>query len=242
MQNSLNSSSPESTSTTVSNTQSTSLNSQPIEFEDTFPTLVDTESPASSSNSSQSLKRPAPELEVIDLTSDDSEVPAPSSSISHPQPDEPQLESEDDDVIFVSETKRPRIETTPSNILIQGSVDNVYFGDLRSSLASLIPSLFSSPPITRRISSPPLPTPVKTYIPHRSPSPANKAKFECPICLSTASSTTQLMATKCGHVYCKNCLDAVFANAKEQKKVPVCPNCRTNLKSKMSVHPLFLGS
>ncbi|KAI8909211.1 hypothetical protein EDD86DRAFT_207216 [Gorgonomyces haynaldii] len=44
-------------------------------------------------------------------------------------------------------------------------------------------------------------------------------EFGCKICLEKALETTILVATKCGHVYCKECLEQ---SMKISKKCPTC--------------------
>ncbi|XP_066600846.1 peroxisome biogenesis factor 10-like [Prorops nasuta] len=49
----------------------------------------------------------------------------------------------------------------------------------------------------------------------------------CPICLDELSSKCEPKSTKCGHIYCKHCLETIV---KEKKKCPLCKKA-INLKS-----------
>ena len=53
----------------------------------------------------------------------------------------------------------------------------------------------------------------------------------CPICLSTP--ITNITSTKCGHVFCKRCIDAAIQATRK------CAVCNTALKPK-ETHPLYL--
>jgi len=61
------------------------------------------------------------------------------------------------------------------------------------------------------------------------PPPAAPA-FRCPICMDELQEAT---STKCGHVFCKNCIKKALA---VQKK---CPTCRMKCRAK-SIYRIFL--
>ncbi|KAJ6388423.1 hypothetical protein OIU77_026901 [Salix suchowensis] len=60
--------------------------------------------------------------------------------------------------------------------------------------------------------------------------PAAASVFCCPICMDEMKEAT---STKCGHVFCKNCIEKALA---VQKK---CPTCRTKCIAK-SIFKIFL--
>jgi len=64
----------------------------------------------------------------------------------------------------------------------------------------------------------------------------------CPVCLDSFSEVKaagrQIMATTCGHVFCKECLSGVLGSSAGSRN---CPTCRKKISSR-SVHPLFIWS
>lgn len=74
-------------------------------------------------------------------------------------------------------------------------------------------------------------------VPQAPPPPISPEKqaamLKCCICLHFASIDTPLSATKCGHIFCKECLDASLSHSKQ------CPMCRKTI-TKNSYHRLFL--
>ncbi|KAJ6307885.1 hypothetical protein OIU76_017632 [Salix suchowensis] len=66
-------------------------------------------------------------------------------------------------------------------------------------------------------------------LPQAVPPPAAPA-FRCPICMDELEEAT---TTKCGHVFCKNCIKKALA---VQKK---CPTCRMKCRAK-SIYRIFL--
>lgn len=68
-----------------------------------------------------------------------------------------------------------------------------------------------------------------------TPEPEDPAALRCAICLGVFGATTPLSATICGHIFCEGCIQDAL---KVQKK---CPICRKDLKSKNSVHRLYIS-
>lgn len=58
-------------------------------------------------------------------------------------------------------------------------------------------------------------------------------KPSCPVCFDILGGDIPAMATTCGHIFCKTCIQHV---AKTSKK---CPTCRKTVRSKI-IHPIYL--
>lgn len=54
-------------------------------------------------------------------------------------------------------------------------------------------------------------------------SPPKEPNFSCPICMGLLTEET---STKCGHIFCKECISSTIAAHKK------CPTCRRKLKAK----------
>ncbi|KAL6439211.1 hypothetical protein ACFW04_003857 [Cataglyphis niger] len=55
----------------------------------------------------------------------------------------------------------------------------------------------------------------------------------CPICLETLSSSLKPTTTRCGHLFCENCLKESI------KKYKHCPTCKTTIKLKSCIRVYF---
>ncbi|KAK1353054.1 E3 ubiquitin-protein ligase RNF4 [Heracleum sosnowskyi] len=62
------------------------------------------------------------------------------------------------------------------------------------------------------------------------PPPPKELVFTCPICMS---SIVEEMTTKCGHIFCKNCIKAALAVRNQ------CPTCRKKISMK-DTHRVYL--
>lgn len=62
----------------------------------------------------------------------------------------------------------------------------------------------------------------------------SKLKISCPICTSSVISKTPV-ATVCGHIFCKSCLENALKVAKW------CPMCKKSLAGPTPFHRIFLG-
>jgi late competence protein required for DNA uptake (superfamily II DNA/RNA helicase) len=51
-----------------------------------------------------------------------------------------------------------------------------------------------------------------------------KKEFECPVCLTMPDTKENFKVTKCGHIYCKTCLEQL-----KQVKPSKCAICRENI-------------
>ncbi|KAJ4848728.1 hypothetical protein Tsubulata_043974 [Turnera subulata] len=58
---------------------------------------------------------------------------------------------------------------------------------------------------------------------HQKVPTPESAVFRCPICLDELREAT---STKCGHIFCKECIESAFAASKK------CPNCRKKYRGK----------
>jgi len=62
----------------------------------------------------------------------------------------------------------------------------------------------------------------------------------CPVCLDSFSqvkaSGRRVMANKCGHIFCEECMQGILNQSANARK---CPTCRKKL-SAQTVHPLFI--
>lgn len=64
--------------------------------------------------------------------------------------------------------------------------------------------------------------------------PSQRVKITCPICLDS-SMKKKLVSTKCGHIYCQDCLKLALQSLKK------CPVCRKALTGRDPYHPIFLN-
>lgn len=64
--------------------------------------------------------------------------------------------------------------------------------------------------------------------------PSQRVKITCPICLDS-SMKKKLVSTKCGHIYCEDCLKLALQNLKK------CPVCRKALTGRDPYHPIFFN-
>lgn len=58
-------------------------------------------------------------------------------------------------------------------------------------------------------------------------------RIRCPICFNNLGTET-VVSTKCGHVFCRNCLQKALILK------PVCPTCRRKLTGFQGYHALYL--
>ena len=63
--------------------------------------------------------------------------------------------------------------------------------------------------------------------------------FKCPVCFNHFTENRKMMSTKCGHIFCRECL------IRSLKQSPECPKCRTRLPSRRrdkadAMHEVFL--
>ncbi|XP_065876692.1 uncharacterized protein [Euphorbia lathyris] len=64
---------------------------------------------------------------------------------------------------------------------------------------------------------------VRAPLPPPPPPPPKEPTFNCPICMSPFTEET---STKCGHIFCKNCIKSAI------KVQPKCPTCRKKVTAK----------
>lgn len=64
--------------------------------------------------------------------------------------------------------------------------------------------------------------------------PSQRVKITCPICLDS-SMKKKLVSTKCGHIYCEDCLKLALQSLKK------CPVCRKALGGRDPYHPIFFN-
>ncbi|NP_001016554.1 E3 ubiquitin-protein ligase RNF4 [Xenopus tropicalis] len=66
---------------------------------------------------------------------------------------------------------------------------------------------------------------------------SSSGKVSCPICMDSYSEIVQsgrlIVSTKCGHIFCSQCLRDALKNA------PSCPTCRKKLNHKQ-YHPIYV--
>ncbi|OCT99262.1 hypothetical protein XELAEV_18005049mg [Xenopus laevis] len=66
---------------------------------------------------------------------------------------------------------------------------------------------------------------------------SSSGKVSCPICMDCYSEIVQsgrlIVSTKCGHIFCSQCLRDALKNA------PSCPTCRKKLNHKQ-YHPIYI--
>jgi hypothetical protein len=70
-------------------------------------------------------------------------------------------------------------------------------------------------------------------LPILPPSPPG-AIVKCSICLESATKESELVVAKCGHIFCKACLEQSLQVKRE------CPNCRKNIPKKNGFQRFFL--
>ncbi|KAM5193562.1 E3 ubiquitin-protein ligase RNF4 [Mantella aurantiaca] len=72
---------------------------------------------------------------------------------------------------------------------------------------------------------------------HRTRSRSSGGNVSCPICMDGYSEIVQsgrlIVSTKCGHIFCSQCLRDALKNATS------CPTCRKKLTSKQ-YHPIYI--
>jgi hypothetical protein len=60
------------------------------------------------------------------------------------------------------------------------------------------------------------------------------AMIKCSVCQCLADTTIQLAATKCGHIFCEECLTAALKHANK------CPICRKPVPKKSGWYKIFI--
>ena len=96
--------------------------------------------------------------------------------------------------------------------------------DYLSGLGTSNPAAASTPASASGFSVPDLPRP---------------QDFKCPVCFNHFTGDRKMMSTKCGHIFCRECL------IRSLNQSPECPKCRTRLPSRRrdkadAMHEVFL--
>ncbi|ORY39620.1 hypothetical protein BCR33DRAFT_720070 [Rhizoclosmatium globosum] len=178
--------------------------------------------------------------DFVDLTNSDDDPP-PSTSAdpdSNSEDNNDNNNDDDDDVVIVSTRRVPghihQINRVPDSRAIVFRAIADFVG------AQSLPSLLN------RVSVPqqqhhnhhhhhhqqhsryaPYP-PKKQIVPEPVPEPTTPGIVKCTICQCTAEADTPLVSTKCGHIFCEECINNSIKSAIGKQ----CPNCKTKMTGK----------
>lgn len=121
-----------------------------------------------------------------------------------------------------------------SRVTNDESIDDEYIGEFFHNFTPPSSSR-SSTPIRRRTStrtsrreqSAPYPAKQKKKMSKQT----NRNRIDCPVCLETVKSP---VSTKCGHIFCSNCLIKSLVHEKR------CPICKQAVKTRFDYHRIFI--
>lgn len=130
----------------------------------------------------------------------------------------PIIKDDDEDVIFVTESRGSQRFRTIATIDLCNTPDNSFTTNTGQSTSAAAPA----------------PAAPESKSTANEFSPTRPGTTKCPICLESFG-FDEICSTMCGHLYCDPCIKNAI---KARKK---CPMCNRNLKPNQ-VHRLFLGT
>lgn len=138
--------------------------------------------------------------------------------IDDPRTVRPIVRDEDEDVIFVTESRREQRFRTIATIDLCDTPDTSFTQSNKQSDQAGAAATASTAAAPNNLNSPP-------------PKPGTA---KCPICLDSFG-FDEIMSTMCGHLFCEPCIRNTI---KTRKK---CPMCNRSLKMNQ-IHRIFLGT